>query len=84
VNLGSTQDPKWYAPEDLEIIPYQIFTSVVPASLAESMLRVACLQPYEAAALVEVEALDALGIPRTQQNPIPLVRISNDLFCQSY
>jgi hypothetical protein len=73
VNLGSVTDPKWYAQEDLSIVPYQIYTSVVPTSLAESMLEVACLEPYDAAALVEIEALDALGLPRTTMHLTPLV-----------
>lgn len=76
VNLGSVDDPKWYAPEDLKIVPYQIFKSVCPTTLAESMLTNANHQPWDSAALVEIEALHALGINNSHQTPMALVSIN--------
>ncbi|KAF3038916.1 hypothetical protein E8E11_000595 [Didymella keratinophila] len=75
VNLGSSYDPKWYAPEHLMVMPHQMYTSVVPSALTESMLGAACLSLLEAASRVDVEAQKAMGIPPTQGDALPLVRL---------
>ncbi|UPX17281.1 uncharacterized protein EKO05_0007647 [Ascochyta rabiei] len=76
INLGSSLEPKWYAPEDLLIVPYQMYKSVVPTALTESMLETACLKPEEGAARVDVEALKALGIAPTENDARPLSQCS--------
>ncbi|KAJ4341740.1 hypothetical protein N0V95_007132 [Ascochyta clinopodiicola] len=73
INLGSSFEPKWYSPEDLLIVPYQMYKSVVPTALTESMLQTACSNPNQSAAKVDVEALKALGIAPTQNDARPLV-----------
>jgi hypothetical protein len=60
VNLGSQKDPCWFPPEELWIMPYQIYTRVVPTALTAAMLKVACLDPNDNAMRIEGEAMNRL------------------------
>ncbi|KAJ4351686.1 uncharacterized protein N0V89_007029 [Didymosphaeria variabile] len=61
VNLGSRQDPKWYAPEELQIMPYQLHKDLLRPIWTAAMINTACIKPYENAALIEVSGMEALG-----------------------
>jgi eukaryotic translation initiation factor 2C len=75
VNLGPWHDPKWYAPEQLWILPDQMYRRTVPDKFMKSMFRVACLKPPEARPLIEVEALEAMGIEHTHNDVTPFVSV---------
>ncbi|KAH7385933.1 Piwi domain-containing protein [Pyrenochaeta sp. MPI-SDFR-AT-0127] len=62
INCGTSQNPKWYPPELLQILPYQIFKRKVPDALTKNMLDVACHHPSESRTLIEHEGLGAFGL----------------------
>jgi eukaryotic translation initiation factor 2C len=72
VNLGSQQRPSWFAPEHLRILPYQMFTRLLPERLTNGMLDVACRPPARTQACIELEGLLNLGF-RTGQGIVSFV-----------
>lgn len=82
VNLGRRDKPEWYAPEHLQIVPYQLYKRTVPDHLTKSMLDVARRLPDTNRALIENEGLRNLGIivkdgmvPFVGHKPIPIRQI---------
>ncbi|CAN9251435.1 unnamed protein product [Alternaria alternata] len=74
VNLGSRHDPRWYCPEDLIVLPYQMYKGPLPETITAGMLDVACHVPFDAAALIDVEALETVEIPKDANTPRKLAR----------
>jgi eukaryotic translation initiation factor 2C len=62
INCGTEESPKWYLPEKLRILPYQIYRRRVPDSLTADMHAVACHHPKVTRALIEHEGLPMLGL----------------------
>ncbi|KAF2748589.1 Piwi-domain-containing protein [Sporormia fimetaria CBS 119925] len=62
VNLGKPDNPRWYAPEHLRIMPYQMHRRTVPERLMGDLLKTACLKPKKVRALIEKEGLGAMRI----------------------
>ncbi|KAL5450265.1 hypothetical protein PMIN07_001265 [Paraphaeosphaeria minitans] len=80
VNLGSPQDPKWYAPEQLRIMPFQLYKDVLPPRWTAGMIETACVRPIVNSALIEVSGMRTMGLPPTQIGhsiPIPLCPVIN-------
>jgi eukaryotic translation initiation factor 2C len=61
VNVGSRQNPVWYAQEFLRIAHYQPYTRPVPDSYAASMVDQACRDPRVSRAYIEREDLGSIG-----------------------
>ncbi|OAL44588.1 Piwi-domain-containing protein [Pyrenochaeta sp. DS3sAY3a] len=57
INCGTRTNPMWYPPEQLQIVPYQMYRRKVPDKLTEKMLKVAALPPNQTRALIEHEGL---------------------------
>ncbi|CAN9252449.1 unnamed protein product [Alternaria alternata] len=74
VNLGSRHNPRWYCPEDLIVLPYQMYKGPLPETITAGMLDVACHVPFDAAALIDVEALETVEIPKDANTPRKLAR----------
>ena len=53
-----------------------MYRGLVPESITAGMLEVACQRPLDAAALIDIEALEALGIARNVNQPQALVCIT--------
>ncbi|KAH7092064.1 ribonuclease H-like domain-containing protein [Paraphoma chrysanthemicola] len=72
VNLGTGTEHSWFAPEDLEIIPYQIWNRVIPDAVAYNFHAMACQAPGFIRSRIEREALAEfpciLGAVRTTTN----------------
>ncbi|KAF1918354.1 ribonuclease H-like domain-containing protein [Ampelomyces quisqualis] len=62
INCGTTDRPKWYLPEKLQILPYQLYKKLVPEHLTSAMLAVALHHPTATRALIEHEGLVKLGL----------------------
>jgi len=62
VNVGSDDEPVWYPQEFLRILPYQLYNNLLPDTLIDSMLRLACQTPDNVRARIEAEGLKGLGI----------------------
>jgi eukaryotic translation initiation factor 2C len=61
VNVGTDDEPVWYAQEHLRIVPYQLYKRPVPEHLTSSMVNQAALDPDVARTLIEREGLVHLG-----------------------
>jgi hypothetical protein len=68
VNMGSRARPCWFPPEELSIMPYQIYSRVIPTALTAAMLDVACRPPGETSGRIEGEGMSRLLL---NQNPKP-------------
>lgn len=55
----------WYPPEQLRILPYQMYKRKVPDSLTREMLKQANLSPEVTRARIEHEGLGNLGAVST-------------------
>ena len=76
VNLANPgAEERWYIPEQLTILPYQKFKGLVPERLTAGMLKTACLRPWDTAALIDIEGLEALGVAPTQDVQQKLVSL---------
>lgn len=62
VNLGPAHSPKWYAPEQLKIMPFQLFRDVLRPRWTAGMIRTACVRPPNNAAWIEVAGMQTLGL----------------------
>ncbi|KAI4636318.1 hypothetical protein J4E83_001272 [Alternaria metachromatica] len=62
VNVGSDDEPVWYPQEFLRILPYQLYNNLLPDTLIDSMLTLACQTPDHVRARIEAEGLKGLGI----------------------
>lgn len=62
MNVGTWDQPVWFAPEHLRILPYQIYKRPVPDHLTRGMLDVACQPPERSKALIQMEGLKNLGV----------------------
>ena len=62
INCGTDTAPKWYLPEKLQILPYQIHKRKVPEALTSEMLDIALHHPDTTRALIEHEGLAKLGL----------------------
>jgi hypothetical protein len=60
VDLSVAGEPSWFAPEDLDIIPGQIWARMVPDAIANDFHSLACLGPRENRARIEREGLTQL------------------------
>lgn len=50
-----------------------MYKGLVPDAVTAGMLDTACHIPYDAAALVDVEALETMEVPRDTTTPLTLV-----------
>jgi eukaryotic translation initiation factor 2C len=66
INVGTAADPIYYPAEYLRIMPYQIYKRMLPDSLVESMLEQASHIPTQSRRLVEVKAMQSLGLDPKQ------------------
>jgi eukaryotic translation initiation factor 2C len=72
INCGTDIQPRWYLPEKLLILPYQMYKRQVPESLTASMLDVAAHHPDTTRALIEHEGLRHMGLnPGAALAPFP-------------
>jgi len=62
INCGTDTAPKWYLPEKLQILPYQIHKRKIPDALTSEMLDNALHHPDTTRALIEHEGLGKLGL----------------------
>jgi hypothetical protein len=62
INCGTDENPKWYLPENLRILPYQLYKRKVPEHLTSGMLGFSCHPPYTSRALIEHEGLAQLNL----------------------
>lgn len=62
INVGSEARETWFAPELLEILPYQIFRHKIPGALAGDMISKAARTPALNKRLIIGERLRTLGI----------------------
>jgi hypothetical protein len=60
VDLGTGDEPSWFAPEDLQIVPYQIWARVIPDAVANDFHRIACKTPGDTRSCTELESLAEL------------------------
>ncbi|KAG9194153.1 hypothetical protein G6011_04188 [Alternaria panax] len=82
VNVGTTLKPTWFAPEDLRIVPDQIYAKIIPDLVATDFHRGACRPPAEIRSRIEQEGLrhipvnaannTLLGCPQIKVTPIML------------
>ena len=81
VNLGKRDEPKWYPAEKLRVLAYQKYKGVVPSTVSAAMITTACQTPLYAKALVGVEGLETLGVPRdlvlSGNGEFPLVSLNS-------
>ena len=61
INCGTEKEPVWYAQEQLQILPWQIYRQPVPEKFASGMVQEAAKKPDESRALIENEGLRNLG-----------------------
>lgn len=59
---GNPDNPTWFAPEKLRVLPFQIFPEKVPERLGPSFLKVATRSPAANRALIQAEGLKSFGI----------------------
>lgn len=57
VNIGTNLAPTWFAPEDLRIVPDQIYAKIIPDAVANDFHRDACRRPNEIRSRIEQEGL---------------------------
>ncbi|KAF2822156.1 hypothetical protein CC86DRAFT_458662 [Ophiobolus disseminans] len=62
INCGTVKDPKWYLPEKLQILPYQLYKRKVSSVLTADMLTIACKHPKMSRTMIEQEGLRSLGL----------------------
>jgi eukaryotic translation initiation factor 2C len=62
INCGTDDQPLWYPPEKLKILPHQLYKRQVPDALMAGMLQVASHHPRTTRALIELEGLRKLGL----------------------
>ncbi|KAH6883189.1 Piwi domain-containing protein [Alternaria rosae] len=74
VNIGTNLAPTWFAPEDLRIVPDQIYAKIIPDAVANDFHRDACRRPNEIRSRIEQEGL--VHIPITPQ-PHNLLRCAS-------
>lgn len=80
VNLGSRESPSWYAPEELQIMPFQLHQDLLRPTWTAAMINTACIRPYENAALIEVSGMETLGFARNVTGMTALVSSPTDHF----
>jgi eukaryotic translation initiation factor 2C len=68
VNVGSSLQPSWFAPEDLRILPDQIYAKMIPDQFANHFHRQSCRRPMEIRARIEDEGIR--HIPRNAQSQL--------------
>jgi eukaryotic translation initiation factor 2C len=68
VNVGTPQQETWFAPEDLCLLPDQIYARTIPDAFANSFHLESCRPPMEIRARIEGEGLR--HIPRIGQNQL--------------
>jgi eukaryotic translation initiation factor 2C len=73
INVGSDDDPVWYAQEALRILPYQIYTRPVPHDLTGSMVDKAAHHPAQSQWLIENEGLRCMGFDTVEDEDTQLV-----------
>jgi eukaryotic translation initiation factor 2C len=83
INVGTAADPIYYPAEYLRIMPYQIYKRMLPDSLVESMLEQASHIPTQSRRLVEIEAMQCLGLDPKQgaQEFVSSPCITTKYFC---
>lgn len=57
VDLSPSGEPSWYAPEQLLLLPNQIWGKIIPDAVAKSFHGTACLNPRSNRARIEHEGL---------------------------
>ncbi|KAF2643954.1 Piwi-domain-containing protein [Massarina eburnea CBS 473.64] len=62
INLGTVHKPAWYAPEDLRILPQQIWSKIIPDRVANAFHNISCQRPGINRAKIELEGLVQLQI----------------------
>ncbi|KAF5873532.1 putative piwi-domain-containing protein [Botrytis fragariae] len=65
LNMGTTNDPKWYPADKLRIVAGQIFKKQLPERLGSLMIKIAQNLPETNKRLILNSALPSLGIPAT-------------------
>ncbi|KAH7092237.1 ribonuclease H-like domain-containing protein [Paraphoma chrysanthemicola] len=72
INVGSSEEPVWYAQELLRIVPYQLYTRPVPDHLTGFMFKQAARSPTQAQWLIHEEGLRHLGFQGPKNERMPL------------
>ncbi|PSN66109.1 Piwi-domain-containing protein [Corynespora cassiicola Philippines] len=67
VNLGTTEKPEWYAPECLQILPWQYYRGTLPEHIVSMMHEVARHRPAQEAPLLVDEALEAMVVSKERK-----------------
>lgn len=62
IDCGTDTARKWYLPENLQILPYQLHKRKMPDNLTSEMLDIALHHPDTTRALIEHEGLGKLGL----------------------
>ena len=66
VNVGTNLAPTWFAPEDLRIVPDQIYAKIIPDAVATDFHNDACRPPAVIRSRVEREALSRIPITQVE------------------
>lgn len=62
MNVGTALAPVWFAPEDPQIIPDQIYAKIIPDAVADNFHRGACRSPMGIRSRIEQEGLRQIPI----------------------
>jgi hypothetical protein len=84
VDLGTGTEHSWFAPEDIEIMPYQIWDQVIPDAVAQNFHRMACQPPGFNRSRIEREGLaefprNISGLPANVNNRTRLAPLVSTL-----
>jgi eukaryotic translation initiation factor 2C len=77
VNVGTPTQQVWFAPENLSVIPDQIYARTIPDGFANYFHSQSCRQPMEIRARIEGEGLRHM--PRNAQNKLVGVHLQPSL-----
>jgi hypothetical protein len=73
VNLGNGENKSWFAPEHLQIMPYQVYNRVVSDHLTESMLEIAKKTPHANRDLIASEGMRSLNVELGSEDLLSIV-----------
>jgi hypothetical protein len=69
VNLGNRENKTWFAPEQLQILPFQLYNRPVSDHFTESMLQTANRLPEQNKTFLLYHGLPSLKVPFQVTNP---------------
>jgi hypothetical protein len=84
VDLGTGTEHSWFAPEDIKIMPHQIWDQVIPDAVAHDFHRMACQRPGFNRSRIEREGLAEVpqitnGSPANVNNRTQLAPLVSNL-----